>query len=123
MEDAGGRRLDWFWREWFIENARFDQSVDIGDREEGRRHDAAWRCSTATASAACCPSGRASPSRDGSTEDFVYPAEVWSTNSRHYVRQYAFRNKTLVRVELDPEQRLLDINRGNNSWGAPQIRP
>ncbi|HVZ76926.1 MAG TPA: M1 family metallopeptidase, partial [Gemmatimonadaceae bacterium] len=28
MEDAGGRRLDWFWREFFETNARFDQTID-----------------------------------------------------------------------------------------------
>jgi len=28
MEDVGGRRLDWFWREWFLENPHFDQAID-----------------------------------------------------------------------------------------------
>src|SRR5258708_27126127 len=28
MEDVGGRRLDWFWREWFRENPHFDQAID-----------------------------------------------------------------------------------------------
>ena len=28
MEDVSGRRLDWFFREWFIENPHFDQAVD-----------------------------------------------------------------------------------------------
>ena len=28
MEEVGGRRLDWFWRGWFLENARYDQSID-----------------------------------------------------------------------------------------------
>jgi hypothetical protein len=122
MEDVGGRRLDWFWREWFIENSRFDQSVDsvivqkvgdttrvavlYGNRERG-----------------VLPVRARFTFSDGSTADFVYPAEVWSTNSRQYVRQYAFPNKTLVRVELDPEQRLLDVDRTNNSWGSPVIRP
>jgi hypothetical protein len=53
----------------------------------------------------------------------VYPAEVWSTDSRRYVRQYVFKKKTPVRIEIDPEQRLLDINRSNNSWGTSAIRP
>jgi hypothetical protein len=61
--------------------------------------------------------------RDGTTQDYVYPAEVWSTNSRQYVREYAFVNKALVHIELDPEQRLLDVDRTNNSWGVKRVVP
>ena len=122
MEDAGGRRLDWFWREWFVENARFDQSIDsVIVRQEGD--------STRVAVLYGNRERGVLPIRvrftfgDGSTEDIVYPAEVWSTDSRRYVRQYVFRKKTPVRIELDPEQRLLDINRSNNNWGSSAIRP
>jgi len=122
MEDAAGRRLDWFWRQWFVENARFDQSIDsvvvqksgdttkvavlYGNRERG-----------------VLPIRARFTFSDGSTRDYVYPAEVWSTNSRNYVREYQFAGKQLVRIELDPELRLLDIDRTNNAWGAPRIVP
>ncbi|MEI6739227.1 MAG: M1 family metallopeptidase [Gemmatimonadaceae bacterium] len=122
MEEVGGRRLDWFWRGWFLENARYDQSVDsvatrtigdttkavvlFGNRERG-----------------VLPMRVRFTFADGSAEDLVYPAEVWSTNSRHYVRQYSWAKKALVRVEIDPEHRLADIDRRNNSWGTPPTRP
>jgi hypothetical protein len=122
MEDVGGRRLDWFWREWFVENARFDQSVDtvmtrkvgdstlvtvrFGNRERG-----------------VLPIRARFTFADGSSEDVVYPAEVWSTNTRRYLRTYNFGKKALVRIELDPEHRLLDIDRTNNTWGSPPTRP
>jgi hypothetical protein len=49
---------------------------------------------------------------------------VWSTNTTRYVRQYAFRGKTLRRIELDPDQRLVDIDRSNNTWGtAAMVAP
>jgi hypothetical protein len=122
MEDAGGRRLDWFWREWFFENARFDQSIDsVIVRQEGD--------STRVAVLYGNRERGVLPIRvrftfgDGSSEEMVYPAEVWSTDSRRYVRQYVFRKKVPVRIEIDPEQRLLDINRSNNSWGTSAIRP
>ena len=119
MEDVGGRRLDWFWRQWFVENARFDQSVDsvitrtkgdtmfvgvlYGNRERG-----------------VLPVRARFTFSDSTTQEYVYPAEVWSTNSRRYRREYAFTKKQLVRIELDPEQRLLDVDRTNNRWGAPR---
>jgi hypothetical protein len=60
---------------------------------------------------------------DGTTQDYEYPAEVWSTNSRNYVREYAFTRKQLVHIELDPEQRLIDVDRTNNRWGAKRALP
>ncbi|HVZ77497.1 MAG TPA: hypothetical protein VG818_05915, partial [Gemmatimonadaceae bacterium] len=57
---------------------------------------------------------------DGSTQEFDYPAEAWSMNSAHFVRQYEFAGKTLVKIELDPDKRLIDIDRANNTWTAPK---
>jgi hypothetical protein len=56
---------------------------------------------------------------DGSSEDYNYPAEVWSTNSVRYVRRYNFVGKTLAKLEIDPENRIPDISRANNTWKAP----
>ena len=118
MMDVGGRRLDWFFREWFIENARFDQSVEMvssrvvgdstkvtvlyGNRQRGVLPIIARFSFT-----------------DGTSQDFRYPAEVWSTNSAKYLRRYAIAGKQVLKVELDPEHRLVDIDRANNSWTKP----
>jgi hypothetical protein len=126
VEDASGRRLDWFWRQWFVENDRFNQSVDTlvsrtvgdtlqiivqyGNRERG-----------------VLPIRARFTFTDGTTENFLYPAEVWSTNTVGYVREYSFPGKTLQKLELDPDKRLLDIDRSDNMWprGAtgPKITP
>ena len=57
---------------------------------------------------------------DGTTEDVDYPAESWYMNSVRFVRQYAFVGKKLVKIQLDPDNRLIDVNRANNIWLAPQ---
>jgi hypothetical protein len=117
MEDVGGRRLDWFWREWFLENARFDQAVDTvaasmngttqhvdvayGNRERG-----------------VLPIRARFTFSDGTTQEFLYPAEVWAINQRRYVRTYDFAGKRLTRIELDPDRRLIDVSRANNVWTA-----
>ena len=117
MEDAAGRRLDWFWRGWFIENARYDQAVESVDiRQAG--DTAKVRVTYGNRYRGVLPIRARFTFADGSTQDFQYPAEVWSTNSMRYAREYAFVGKKLAKVELDPEKRLVDIDRGNNVWTA-----
>ncbi len=55
---------------------------------------------------------------DGSVQNFSYPAEVWSTNSAHYLRLYSFPGKKLAKVEVDPDHLMLDVERSNNVWTA-----
>jgi hypothetical protein len=50
---------------------------------------------------------------DGTTQDFDYPAEVWSTNTGFYLRKYGFAKK-VAKVEIDPDHRLVDLERANN---------
>jgi Peptidase family M1 domain len=115
MEDVGGRRLDWFWRGWFLENARYDQAVDtVVMRKDGdsTRVIVAY----GNRDRGVLPIRARFTFTDGSTEDYQYPAEVWSTNSVRYIRRYSFAGRTLSKVEVDPDRRLPDISRGNNSW-------
>ena len=117
MNDVSGKQLDWFWREWFVEAVKFDQAIDtVATRQDG---------DTLLVGVAY---GNRQPGieplrvrftfSDGSTQDFDYPADVWSTNTRRYIREYAFAGKRLTKIELDPDQRLMDDDRSNNSWTA-----
>jgi hypothetical protein len=117
MEDASGRRLDWFWREWFIENDRFDQAIDtVATRQAGDTLHVAVMYGNRMRGV--LPIRARFTFADGSTEDFNYPAEVWSTNSSRYMRRYAFVGKKLAKIELDPDHRLVDVERSNNTWTA-----
>jgi hypothetical protein len=114
MEDAGGRRLDWFWREMFVENAHFDQAIDsvavmandsitvvYGNHARG-----------------VLPIHAHFTFTDGTAVDCTYPAEVWMHDGRRYTRTYVFAGKHVARIELDPDHRLIDIDRRNNVWSA-----
>lgn len=115
MEDVGGRRLDWFWREMFVEDERFDQAVDsVAARASGDTTDVV--VTYGNRARGVLPIRARFTFGDGSTQDYDYPAEVWSTNSVRYLRQYRFVGKRPVRIELDPDSRLLDIDRTNNVW-------
>jgi hypothetical protein len=115
MEDAAGHRLDWFWRGWFVENARYDQGIGtVAVRQNGTVQEA--QVVFANNARGVLPIRARFTFSDGSTQDLQYPAEVWSLNSTRYARQFAFEGKTLTRIEIDPEQRLVDFDRSNNVW-------
>ena len=118
MEDAGGRRLDYFWREWFIENPVFDQSVDsVATAARGDTTNVT--VVYGNKARGVLPIHARLTFSDGSTEMYDYPAEVWSTNSARYLRQYSFTGKRLTGVEVDRDKRLPDIDRANNVWRGP----
>ncbi|MEO8563182.1 MAG: M1 family metallopeptidase, partial [bacterium] len=117
MEDVGGRRLDWFWREWFKENPKFDQAIDtVATQQQGDIQNVI--VAYGNRARGVLPIHARFTFSDGSTESYDYPAEVWSTNTTRYIRRYSFQGKTLSRIELDPTNRLIDVDRTNNVWGA-----
>jgi hypothetical protein len=115
IEDVAGRRLDWFWREWFLEDARFDQAVDtVATQMRGSNQQVA--VVYGNRARGVLPIRARFTFSDGTTQEYAYPAEVWSTNSEHYVRYYEFPGKRIARVDLDPDHRLVDVDRTNNTW-------
>lgn len=118
MESAGGRRLDWFWREWFVRNERFDQAIDtVVSRARGDTLFVAVRYTNRARGV--LPIRARLTLSDGTTQDLHYPAEVWSISGIYYVRTYRFVGKTIVKIELDPDHLLLDVDRTNNVWTPP----
>lgn len=117
MEDVSGRRLDWFWREWFLMNPHFDQAIDTVVTVQ-RGDTLLVGVLYANRARGVLPIRARFLFTDGSIQEFDYPAEVWSTNTTQYPREYAFVGKKLARIELDPEHRLVDIDRANNEWPA-----
>jgi hypothetical protein len=117
MEDVAGRRLDWFWRGWFLENARFDQAIDsVAVRPDGDTEQVV--VVYGNRERGVLPIRARFTFDDGSVEEIGYPAEVWSTNTRAYRRNYRFEGRHLIGIELDPEHRLVDIDRSNDHWKA-----
>ncbi len=117
MEDVSGHRLDWFWREWFIEDAHFDQAIDtVVTRTVG---DTAYvAVGYGNRDRGVLPIRVRFTFTDGTSRDYDYPAEVWSTAGSMYVRRYAFPGESLASVELDPDHRLIDDDRSNDRWTA-----
>jgi hypothetical protein len=123
MEDVGGKRLDWFWREWFKENPHFDQAIDTVVTSNAPTGSNVVTVVYGNRARGVLPIHARFTYSDGSVENYDYPAEVWSTNTVHYMRRYTVTGKTLVRIELDPDKRLVDIDRLNNVWTAAPTGP
>ncbi|MDQ6736176.1 MAG: M1 family metallopeptidase [Gemmatimonadota bacterium] len=117
MESVGGERLDWFWREWFFDNAHFDQAIESVQASDssGVEHVVVVYGNRARG---VLPIYARFTFNDGTTQDFKYPALVWSTNSARYIREYNFTGKTVKRIDIDPDHVSVDVDRTNNSWMA-----
>ena len=115
MENVSGKRLDWFFREWFIENPHFDIAIDtVVQKEVGDIDSVGVRFRNHARGV--LPIRVKFTFSDGTAEDFNYPAEVWSTDELVYDRLYAFKGKKITKIELDPEKRSVDTDRANNVW-------
>ena len=123
MEDVGGRRLDWFWREWFKENPHFDQAIDTVVTSKSPEGANVVTVVYGNRARGVLPIHARFTYSDGTVDNYDYPAEVWSTNTTHYMRRYTIGNRTLSRIELDPDKRLLDVDRTNNVWGGAPAGP
>ncbi|HEX5436439.1 MAG TPA: M1 family metallopeptidase [Gemmatimonadaceae bacterium] len=118
MDDVSGHRLDWFWREWFVKDYHFDQTVDtVLTRKRGDTTDVA--VVYGNLDRGVLPILARFTLSDGTTKEYDYPARVWTMNNTQYLRVYTFVGKTLAKIELDPDKQLVDDDRGNNVWTAP----
>jgi len=125
MEDGSGELLNWFWRGWFYTTHYNDQALTsvsnqsseelIGDAERGRQY---YRMQVDNEGGLIMPLYLGVTYQDGSSETIKLPADIWRNNELTFTYGF-FSDKTVVRVEVDPEQVFADVNRENNTWTAP----
>ena len=115
MDDAAGDNLDWFWKEWFCETWKLDQSV----KEVKYVHDSAANGALITIEnlqQMAMPVIAKVTEENGNTNEIKLPVEVWQRGG-----EWTFKyNSTtpIASVELDPGNELPDVDRKNNSWTA-----
>ena len=116
MNEVAGQPLDWFWREWFYETPGFDQGIDsVAQTPAGRQTRVA--VVYGNHARGVLPLLVRFTFSDGSRQDVTYPADIWRANSTQYRVSYTFP-KPVTRIELDPDQQLVDTDRANNVWLA-----
>lgn len=115
MENGTGMNLDWYWRGWIIENISLDQGIESVSQSRRRRpaeivlHNMGEMVMPVTLRIEF---------DDETTKDMKLPVQVW-----HYTNLWTVNvetdGKKIQRVIVDPDRRLPDTKRTNNTWRAP----
>jgi Peptidase family M1 domain len=113
MEDAAGEDLSWFWRGWFYETWKLDQSVkDVQYIEQDAKNGAIITIENLEKMA--MPAIVEMEMVGGSKERVTLPIEIWQRGG-----SWTFKSTTnlpLKSVTIDPDHVFPDINSKNNTW-------
>ncbi len=116
MENGTGMNLDWYWRGWYLENLPLDQAV--ASVKQARRRNPA-QIELHNLGEMVMPVKLKVEFDDQSERIIDLPVQVW-----HYTNVWTLNVETdgraITRVELDPERRLPDFRRTNNTWVRPE---
>ncbi len=110
FSDVSGRDLWWFWRVWFYETWTLDQAV-----ADVRAAGDSTAIEIADVGLVPMPVRLAITRADGSVQRLTLPVEPWLAGARRQTVLVAGR-PAVTKVEIDPELRFPDIERGNNVW-------
>ncbi len=122
LDDGGGELLNWFWRGWFYTTYANDQAVTavetqpadslIGTTARGRNY---VRITVENKGGLIMPLQLDLTFEDGTTQRVKLNADIWRRNELQYIYGL-FTDQAVVRVVVDPDEVLADVNRENNTW-------
>lgn len=113
MEDATGEDLGWFWKSWFFENYKIDQSVkEVTYIDQNPASGSLITIETLEQMP--MPAVVEVEEVNGKKTRLEFPVEIWQRGS-----SWTFRAKTsspIKTVRIDPDRKLPDIDPKNNIW-------
>ena len=109
MASAGGEDLDWFWRGWYLNSWRYDVAVDTVE-------DTSFTLSNR--GQLVLPTPVQVTFKDGTKTTFTVPVETWQSKAT-YTWNSGANGTTIASVTVDPQHKLPDDNRANNTKAAP----
>jgi aminopeptidase N len=119
MEDGAGEDLGWFWRAWFYELWRLDQSVkevDYVDQDPAK----GAVITIENLDKMAMPAVVEVELTSGEKERFTFPVEIWQRGS-----SWMFRTSTKLPIKsvvVDPDHSFPDMDSKNNTWKPMSIR-
>ncbi len=109
IDDYTGRDLSWFWRGWFYSTHVLDQAVDsvVAD-------SAVTTVYLSNNRGLVMPTIVRVTFSDNQAKDYKLPVEIWYDGNDYALPVYDSRK--VVKVVIDPNHVLPDVNRNNNVW-------
>jgi Peptidase family M1 domain len=110
MDNATGEDLSWFWKSWFLENYKLDQSILSVkyEKENGAI------ITIANLEQMAMPVLIEYETITGAKERIKLPVEIWNNTALWKVKLPV--KDQLTKVTIDPDKVYPDINLQNNSW-------
>ena len=118
IENVAGEDLSWFWKGWFLNNWKIDQSVDDVKYENGDFKNGAI-ISISNLEQMPMPVDVQIKYADGTLENEKLPVEIWKRN-----KSWDFKvnsTKEISSVTIDPTNSIPDVNRKNNVWTSDKL--
>jgi hypothetical protein len=113
MNNGTGENLNWFWKEWFMENWKLDQAVKSvsyvsNDSKKGALITIENR------EKMVMPVTIEVKETNGKSGRVQLPVEIWLHNTEWKFKYNS--TSTIVSVSIDPDQQLPDVDLSNNVW-------
>ncbi|MEO6916052.1 MAG: M1 family metallopeptidase [Chitinophagaceae bacterium] len=119
IENYSGETLDWFWRGWFLENWKLDQTV-TGVDYVNKDSTKGSIITIMNLEKLAMPVTVEVKESNGKTGRIKLPVEVWQHGAT-WRFLYPSTSK-LEMVTIDPDKHLPDVNPSNNTWkGEKQL--
>jgi len=120
MENVSGEELNWFWRGWFMNKWKIDQSVkDVKYVNSDFKNGA--QITVENLGQLPMPTTVQVKFKDGTKQIVKIPVEVWKRNTEWLFKLNS--NKEISEVMLDPDGMIPDVNSANNIWPSAQTKP
>jgi len=113
IEDAAGEDLGWFWKGWFFENYKLDQSVkEVSYIDQNPQKGSVITIENLNQWA--MPAKVDIEEVSGKKTRVELPVEIWQRGGSWTFR--ASTNQPIRSVTIDPDKKLPDVDPSNNVW-------
>ncbi len=113
MENASGENLGWFWKSWFIENYKLDQSISEVTYANGKPENGAV-VTVNNLEEMAMPIYLEYITESNQKGYLEMPVDIWNNTNTFKIKLPT--TEKVIKVTLDPQFVLPDMNGANNVW-------